>query len=120
MFRVDYVVTKTGNIPFIKFIDLLNKDEQAKVLATVNKFCQLKNQKINIPVKLSSYIRDGIFELRISLENRKSRVLYFFIERQRIILTHGFIKKTNKTPKKEIERAIKLRKAYMTSIVEDK
>jgi hypothetical protein len=45
MFRVDYVVTKTGNIPFIKFIDLLNKDEQAKVLATVNKFCQLKIRK---------------------------------------------------------------------------
>jgi phage-related protein len=47
-------------------------------------------------------------------------VLYFFIKEEKIILTHGFIKKTNKTPQKEIERAIKLRKAYMTSIMEDK
>ena len=50
------------------------------------------------------------FELRCQSGNNISRILYFFYCDNKIIMTNGFIKKTNKTPKKEIELA-KLRKA---------
>ena len=39
--------------------------------------------------------------------------MYFFCVDRRIILTNGFIKKTQKTPKKEIEKAKKYRKEYL-------
>lgn len=42
--------------------------------------------------------------------NNISRIFYFFYCDNKIIMTNGFIKKTNKTPKKEIE-LVKLRKA---------
>ena len=42
-----------------------------------------------------------------------SRVLYFFVVGQKVILTNGFIKKTQKTPKKEITLAKKYREDYI-------
>ena len=47
------------------------------------------------------------------------RVLYFFCIGKKIILTNGFVKKTPKTPKKEIELAIIRRKEYMERMVSD-
>ena len=40
--------------------------------------------------------------------------LYFFYVDRKIILTHGFIKKTQKTPRQEIDRAKKYREDYLT------
>ena len=42
-----------------------------------------------------------------------SRVLYFFYYEGRIVLIHGFVKKTKKTPPSEIEYAKKCRKAFL-------
>lgn len=53
----------------------------------------------------SKYLHDGIFELRCQSGNNISRILYFFYYDNKIILTNGFIKKTSKTPAKEIELA---------------
>jgi len=44
---------------------------------------------------------------------RIARSLFFYQKGARIILTHGFIKKTEKTPKKEIKRAKELRTFYL-------
>jgi len=52
-------------------------------------------------------------ELRISAGNNISRILYFFIVGNTAILTNGFIKKTQKTPPIEIERAKQYRADYM-------
>ncbi|MBI5183020.1 MAG: type II toxin-antitoxin system RelE/ParE family toxin [Nitrospinae bacterium] len=57
-------------------------------------------------------IEDGIFELRVSLENRISRSFYFYEFEKQIIFTHGFIKKEQKTLKNEIERAKFIRKIW--------
>lgn len=72
---------------------------------TANNICPVKDF-----LSYSKYLRDGIFELRCQSGNNISRILYFFYCNNKIIMTNGFIKKTNKTPKKEIELA-KLRKA---------
>ena len=61
----------------------------------------------------SKAIEDGIFELRSKVGSDISRVLYFFYIGNRIILTNGFIKKTQKTPRKEIELAKKYRADFM-------
>ena len=59
--------------------------------------------------KLSSHIEDGIFELRVKLKNRISRSFFFFSINKMIIFTNGFIKKTIKTPRNEIDKAKRIR-----------
>ena len=61
----------------------------------------------------SEYLTDGIFEIRAKVGSDISRILYFFIVGKKIILTNGFIKKTQKTPKNEIESAKKYRKDFL-------
>lgn len=61
----------------------------------------------------SKALENGIFELQIKLGNNISRIMYFFYVDQHIILTNGFIKKTQKTPRNEIEKAKKYRADYM-------
>lgn len=61
----------------------------------------------------SKSLGDGIFELRIKLGSDITRVLYFFVMDRKIILTNGFVKKTQKTPKQEIELCKKYRDEYL-------
>ena len=61
----------------------------------------------------SKHLEDGIFELRATFSSNISRVLYFFFTGRTAILTNGFIKKSNKTPIKEIEKAKKYRADYL-------
>ena len=62
----------------------------------------------------SKHLDDGIFELRAKVGSDISRVLYFFVIGKKAILTNGFIKKTQKTPPGEIEKAKAYRKEYQS------
>ena len=53
------------------------------------------------------------FELRGQQGGNISRVLYFFFAGQKVILTNGFVKKTQKTPSGEIEKARQYRADYL-------
>ena len=55
---------------------------------------------------------DGIFELRVKQGSDISRVLYFFVVGSKVVLTNGFVKKTQKTPANQIDLAKKYRLAY--------
>jgi phage-related protein len=55
---------------------------------------------------------DGLFEARVQLGSNMWRVFCFFDDGKLVILLNGFIKKSQKTPKKEIERAVQLMKKY--------
>ena len=59
------------------------------------------------------FIGDGIFEIRAKQSSNITRVLYFFYIGKRIVLTNGFIKKTQKTPPEEIALAKKYRADYL-------
>ena len=55
---------------------------------------------------LARKLCNGIWEVRTELEDKISRVLFTLSENQ-IIILHGFIKKTEKTPKDDLNLAIK-------------
>ncbi len=61
----------------------------------------------------SEHLIDGIFEIRVKSGSDISRVLYFFVIGRKFVLTNGFIKKTQKTPKNEIELAKKYRNEFL-------
>lgn len=54
----------------------------------------------------------GLYEARIQLGSDIWRVFCFFDEGKLVILLNGFTKKTQKTPKNEIDRALKLMRKY--------
>lgn len=53
-------------------------------------------------------------ELRAKVGSDISRVMYFFVIGKKAVLTNGFIKKTQKTPKEEIERAKRYRADFLS------
>ncbi|MBK8143885.1 MAG: type II toxin-antitoxin system RelE/ParE family toxin [Bacteroidetes bacterium] len=67
-----------------------------------------------VPEKYFKYIIDsrGLFEVRVEVGSNIFRVFSFFDKGNLIILVNGFQKKTQKTPKNEIELAEKLKKQY--------
>ena len=62
----------------------------------------------------SECLEDGIFELRCKFGSDITRTLYFFYEGANIILTNGFVKKTQKTPAQEIKLAKLRRDDYLS------
>ena len=58
-------------------------------------------------------MEDGIFELRCKLGSNITRALYFFYVGKRIVVTNGFVKKTQKTPPGEIKLAKDRRKDWI-------
>ena len=63
---------------------------------------------------LVDYLGSGIWEIRSKLSNRIARTLFFEHEGE-IVLLHGFIKKTRKTPNEERALALQRKNAYIKS-----
>ncbi len=68
-----------------------------------------------ISVKFVKFIREGIYELRAEHNGNIYRVFFIFDEGNIVILFNGFQKKSQKTPKQEIEKAIRLKNEYYES-----
>jgi phage-related protein len=98
-----------GKTPMIELLNSLTIRERAKVFAYIEKLIELKNAGMQPKENLSKHLADGIFEMRVSFENRIARSLYFYQKESKIIFSHGFIKKTPKTPPAEIRRAVAIR-----------
>ena len=112
-FIVEFYETENGNIPVEEFLKMLDVKMRAKLLGII-KILQEKGNRLREPY--SKHLDDGIFELRGKVGSDISRVLYFFYYNKKIILTNGFIKKTQKTPKTEIDKAKKYRSDYLERI----
>jgi len=57
---------------------------------------------------------DGLYEIRVQIGSDIFRIFCFFDEGKLIVLANGFQKKSQKTPKSEIEKALKIKKEYET------
>ena len=105
MFDVEFFIEDNGRIPVEEFITGL-KDRKMK--AKIFRSLELLERNGNmLGEPYSAFLGDGIYELRIIQSSNISRILYFFCYGKKIILTNGFIKKTQKTPIKEIKLAKK-------------
>lgn len=104
-FEIAFYKKSDGTQPALEFLLGLDEKMRAKMLRAIQ---MLSDYGYALREPYSKSIGDGIFELRAQAGNDISRVLYFFIEGQRVILTNGFIKKTQKTPEAEIALAKKI------------
>ena len=109
VFQIEYYMKINGRKPVKEFLDQLNKGARAKAFILIDLLGEF-GPLMRYPY--SRHLQDGIFELRIQESGNSLRVLYFFFQGQRAVLTHGFVKKTQKTPPREIERARASRLEY--------
>lgn len=90
------------------------KEQTQKVRDKIIKVLDIIEQVERIPATYLKYIEgtDGLFEVRVQLGNNIFRIFCFFDGNKFVVLLSGFQKKTQKTPPKEIERAVRLMNEY--------
>lgn len=113
MFTVEFYSTNEGRSPVKDFMETLPSKLRSKTLRAI-RFLREDGNQIKPPFSMP--LGDGLFELRIKFSSDIVRVIYFYLEGKIIVLTNGFIKKQQKTPRNEIELALKRRKLFLERI----
>ena len=109
MYTIEFYTTKDGKKPAKDFIFTLDEKMQAKMLRNLD-LLETNGPTLRIPY--SEALEDGIFELRAKESSNITRVFYFFYVGKKAILTNGFVKKSQKTPKRELDLAKKYKADY--------
>lgn len=107
---------ENGEVPVEEFLDSVNPKMRAKIYGLMG-ILQEKGNMLREPY--SKHLEDGIFELRCKCGSDITRVLYFFYYEGKIIMTNGFVKKTQKTPKEEIQIAKDRRKDFIERVMKN-
>ena len=93
---------------FERFISTLTEKELRKLDYIIS----LLESEDRLPVKFIKFLRDGLYELRMEYGSNTYRVFFIFDDGQIVVLLSGYQKKTQKTPQAEIDKALKIKKAY--------
>lgn len=109
MYKIIYYETENGENPVWDFLKKLEPKASAKIQKYVS---LLSIEGSNLKRPYADYLKEGIYELRVRFSPNNYRVLYFFFSGENIILTNGFIKKTDAVPEREILKALKHKLDY--------
>lgn len=95
------------------FIEFYQKQDQ-KVKGKIQYVFELIKQVERVPEKFLKHLTgtDGLYEIRIEYQSNIYRIFCCFDQGQLVVLFNGFQKKTQKTPQKEIDKALQLMNAY--------
>lgn len=95
---------------FLDFYEKQREDVQKKIEWTLNLLRTLEK----VPQKYFEHITgtDGLYEVRVEFGGNIFRIFAFFDKGNIVVLGNGFQKKTQKTPKSEIEKALKIKEEY--------
>ena len=115
-FKIVAYEKENGEVPVEKFLEDVNPKMRAKIYGLLE-ILQEKGNRLREPY--SKHLEDGIFELRCKFGNDITRILYFFYYEGRIVMTNGFVKKTQKTPREEIQIAKDRRKDFIERVMKD-
>ena len=122
MYTVEFYETRDGQCPVWEFL------ENLRIKSVSNKDARIQHKQASLYIELlqqngtrlndniTKHLEDGIWELRPG----NNRVFYFFYENNTFVLLHQFRKKSQKTPKREIEKAKSERIDYLSRKEHDK
>jgi phage-related protein len=96
------------------FTDFFNAQDK-KVQDKIGYVIDLVRFEQRVPVKFFKHLAstDGIYEIRVITGFKSIRILSFFDNGELVILVNCFVKKSQKTPRKEIKLAEKLKREYL-------
>jgi len=111
--KIEYYETAEGKSPVKEFIDSLSPESKAKYIFIADLL-----EEYGIVVK-EPYVKPitgrwKLFEIRIKDKVNIHRILYFSFTGRKFVLVHGFTKKTEKTPGREIEIAVRRMEEYLS------
>jgi len=98
-----------GRCPFIQWLDKLPPKVQDKCLVRIERLAEVGHE-LRRPE--ADFLKDGIYELRVSYQGTHYRVLYFF-HGKRAVISHGLVKEKRVSPG-DIELAVKRRDQFST------
>jgi len=111
--KIEYYQKENENIPVMEFLLSLPPKLRAKAYREIELLHEhgiyLKEPYVKA-IKGEQY--KELYELRIKLGSDASRIFYFTYNKATFVLLNGFLKKTNKTPKTELERARRYKNDY--------
>ena len=107
---VVFFVTATGREPVREWLKELDRDDRREIGGDI--LAVQKGWPLGLPLCRS--LGQGLWEVRSTLPSRRIARVIFAFDDETIVLLHGFIKKTQKTPPGEIDTALK-RLKEMTS-----
>ena len=122
MYTVEFYEARDGQCPVWEFL------EDLRIKSASNKDARIQHKQASLYIELlqqngtrlndniTKHLEDGIWELRPG----NNRVFYFFYENNTFVLLHQFRKKSQKTPKREIEKAKSERIDYLSRKEHDK
>ena len=111
MTTVVYFQDEDGAVPLLAWLDALPAKAQDKCLARLARLEALGHE-LRRPE--ADFLRDGIYELRVSLQSRQYRMLYFFHGEVAAVMSHGLVKE-KKVPPKEIDRAVERKTRFLSN-----
>ena len=95
-----------------EFLDSIDEKARNKILYNIDK------AKITLDPKIFKKLTQEIWEFRAKYGSLQYRLFAFWDKRDNkntlVIATHGFVKKTQKAPKQEIEKAMRIREFYFS------
>lgn len=110
MFEIQYY-TKENSCPIHDFLKTLPKKDLAKILREIDLLAEY-GYKLGMPHVKKMKGTDDIWELRIKISSNNYRVFYFTLKENTYLMLHAFLKKSNKTPSKELNTAIRYKKDF--------
>lgn len=102
--------TSAGNRPVEKFLNLLDGDVREEIIATME-YIEASEQVARALFRKMKGTKD-LWEVRVSYRSNIYRILCFFDGSKIVVAASGFQKKSQKTPKQEIDTAHKRQKDY--------
>ena len=101
--KVVFFVDEKGYSPIQEFLQSLDVKTQARFAWSIE---QLRIRNVRAQEPLVRHLDGKLWELREESSTNIYRLLYFFFSGRSIVFVHGFQKKTQKTPRREIEIAL--------------
>lgn len=108
---VEFYRFPNGNSPVLDWFN----EQDAKVKAKFSHIFEiLEEHGIFVGKPYIAPLEDKLYEIRVEQNTNIYRIVYFAYTGKRFILLHGFEKKTQKTPKKEIKLALERFKSFLS------
>lgn len=92
-----------GSSPVEKWLESLSPTVETKI---EQQMIRLEKFWGKTQLSFVKPLGNGLFEMTIEVDKQWPRVIFMCVERDRIVYLHGFLKKKNKTPRREIEIAL--------------
>jgi len=112
MWEIEFFVTANGDCPLKDFLDNPDQKDDLPFIKSMLDRLEAYGNELRYPV--TKNIGEGLYELRVKTHRGCYRFPFFYYKGKIIVLTHGFLKKSNKTPKSEITRAYEYKAEYLS------